>query len=243
MEEWSMQTLKHKPSLSFCLPAYNEEYNVAGAVEEAIAVGRARGYDFEVLVCDDGSTDGTAAIVRELTLKYPEVRLLQHAHNRGIIDTFETLYLNASKDYCFTNATDRQVPMQTVELLLPLLAHSDIVVGHRYNKQYGVWRQIVSGLFNLLPLLLFRTQTFDAGSVKLWPRALVQSQRWVSRSPFREAERLIRAVRAGYRILPAVIAHHPRGAGKARGAKLSLVWAATLDVARVWTDLYIHRRR
>lgn len=236
-----MYTLRNKPSISFCLAAHNEEDNVTGAVEEAIAVGRAGGYDFEVLVCDDGSTDRTAALVEELALKYPEVRLLRHERNRGIIDTFETLYINASKGYCFINGSDRQVPMQTVEFLLPLLARCDIVVGRRHDKHYGLWRQIVSSLFNLLPVLLFRTRTFDAGSVKLWPRVLVQSQRWVSRSPFREAERLIRATWAGYRILPASIPHHDRVAGKARGAKLSLVWAAALDVVRVWVDLYIRK--
>jgi dolichol-phosphate mannosyltransferase len=237
-----MHTLKSKPSLSFCLAAYNEEDNVAAAVEEAVAVGRAGGYDFEVLVCDDGSTDRTAAIVKELAVEHPEVRLIQHERNRGIIDTFETLYRHASKEYCFTNATDLQVPMQAVELLLPLLTRCDIVVGQRREKYYGFWRQIVSGLFNLLPPLLFRTPTYDAGTVKLWPRAVVQSQRWVSRSPFREAERLIRAARAGYRILQVPIPHYPRRAGESHGAHPSLVLAAAIDVVRTWGDIFILRR-
>jgi glycosyltransferase involved in cell wall biosynthesis len=237
-----MHTLKSKPGLSFCLAAYNEEDNVAAAVEEAVAVGRAGGYDFEVLVCDDGSTDRTAAIVKELAVEHPEVRLIQHERNRGIIDTFETLYRHASKEYCFTNATDLQVPMQAVELLLPLLTRCDIVVGQRREKYYGFWRQIVSGLFNLLPPLLFRTPTYDAGTVKLWPRAVVQSQRWVSRSPFREAERLIRAARAGYRILQVPIPHYPRRAGESHGAHPSLVLAAAIDVVRTWGDIFILRR-
>jgi len=237
-----MYTLNGKPSLSFCLAAYNEEDNVTAAVEEAVAVGRAGCYDCEVLVCDDGSTDRTAEIVQELALKHPEVRLIQHERNRGIIDTFETLYRHASKDYCFTNATDLQVPMHAVELLLPLLARCDIVAGCRRDKYYGFWRQIVSGLFNLLPVLLFRTRTYDAGTVKLWPRALVQSQRWVSRSPFREAERLIRATRAGHRILQVPIPHYPRRAGESHGAHASLVLAAAVDVVRTWVDIFIFRR-
>jgi glycosyltransferase involved in cell wall biosynthesis len=237
-----MNTLKSKPSLSFCLAAYNEEDNVAAAVEEAVAVGRGGGYDFEVLVCDDGSTDRTATIVKELALKHPEVRLIQHERNRGIIDTFETVYRNATKDYCYTNATDLQVPMHAVELLLPLLARCDIVVGQRRDKHYGFGRQIVSGFFNLLPLLLFRVRTFDAGTVKLWPRALVQTQRWVSRSPFREAERLIRATRGGYRILQVPIPHYPRRAGESHGARPSLVLTAAVDVVRTWVDIFIMRR-
>jgi hypothetical protein len=180
--------------------------------------------------------------VKELALKYPEVRLIQHERNRGIIDTFETLYRHASKDYCFTNATDLQVPMHAVELLLPLLTRCDIVAGWRRDKYYGWSRRIVSGLFNWLPVLLFRTRTYDAGTVKLWPRALVQSQRWVSWSPFREAERLIRAARAGHRILLVPIPHYPRRAGESHGATPSLVWAAALDVVRTWVDIFILRR-
>jgi glycosyltransferase involved in cell wall biosynthesis len=236
-----MHSLKSTLSLSFCLAAYNEEGNVAAAIEEAIAVGRGGGYDFEVLVCDDGSVDGTAAIVAELARKYPEVRLVRHERNRGIIEAFETLYYNASKDYCFINGTDLQVPMLAVELLFPLLSRCDIVVGHRRDKHYNFWRQMVSEIFNLLPPLLFRTATYDAGTVKLWPRALVQSQRWVSRSPFREAERLIRASRAGYRILPVFIPHSIRIAGQGQGAKPSLVVAAVVDVIRTWVDIFILR--
>jgi dolichol-phosphate mannosyltransferase len=237
-----MHTLTSKPSLSFCLAAYNEEDNIAAAVEEAVGVGRAGGHDFEVLVCDDGSTDRTAAIVNELALKHSEVHLIQHERNRGIIETFETLYRCASKDYCFTNATDLQVPMHAVEILLPLLARCDIVVGCRRDKYYGIWRRIVSGLFNLLPPVLFRTPTYDAGTVKLWPRALAQSQRWVSRSPFREAERLIRAARAGYTILQVPIPHYPRRAGESHGADPSLVLAAAIDVVRTWVDIFLLRR-
>lgn len=236
-----MGTQESKPSLSFCLMAYNEEANINAAIEEAIAVGRAGGYDFEVLVCDDGSTDNTAAIVKQLALKYPEVCLIRHERNLGIIDTLETLYLNASKHYVFTNATDLQVPMHAVNLLLPLLARCDIVVGQRRDKYYSLWRQTVSGLFNLLPPLLFGTPTYDAGTVKLWPRALVQSQRWVSRSPFREAERLIRAARAGYRVLQGPIPHYPRCAGESHGAKASLVLTAAVDVVRTWVDIFILR--
>jgi glycosyltransferase involved in cell wall biosynthesis len=243
MEQNSLNAgTKSKPTLSFCLAAYNEEDNVTAAVEEAIAVGRAGGYEFEVVVCDDGSTDNTAAIVKQLALKYPEVCLIQHERNRGIIDTFETLYCNASKQYVFTNATDLQVPMYAVDLLMPLLASSDIVVGQRRDKHYGFWRQIVSALFNLLPPLLFGTSTYDAGTVKLWPRALAQSQRWVSRSPFREAERLIRAARAGYRIQQVFIPHYPRRAGESHGANPGLVVAAALDVFHAWVDIFILRR-
>ena len=237
-----MQSQNSKPSLSFCLAAYNEQDNVTAAVEEAIAVGRGGRYDFEVLVCDDGSIDNTAAIVKELAAKYPEVRLIQHERNCGIIDTFETLYCSASKQYVFTNATDLQVPMNAVDLLMPMLASCDIVVGQRRNKHYGFWRQTVSGAFNLLPPLLFGTSTYDAGTVKLWPRALAQSQRWVSRSPFREAERLIRAAKAGYRIQQVSIPHYPRRAGESHGAKPSLVLGAALDVVRTWVDIFILRR-
>jgi len=132
--------------------------------------------------------------------------------------------------------------MHAVELLLPLLARCDIATGWRRDKYYGFWRQIVSGFFNLLPPLLFRTRTYDAGTVKLWPRSLVQSQRWVSRSPFREAERLIRATRAGYRILQVPIPHYPRRAGESHGAHPSLVLAAAVDVVRTWVDIFILRR-
>jgi hypothetical protein len=95
----------------------------------------------------------------------------------------------------------------------------------------------VSSGFNLLPWILFGVRTEDAGAVKLVRREIIEKCPIVSRSPFSEAERLIRASRAGYRITFRPVTTAPRRSGRSRGVSATLVIDSLKDVARVWRAL------
>lgn len=224
-------------SLSVCLPAYNEERTVGGVVEEADSLLARTDLDYEILVCDDGSTDRTGAIVEAVAAGRPRVRVLRHARNEGIRATFEHLYREASRELVFLNATDRQWDTAVVLDMLPLAEDWDIVVASRRIKPYSPPRQLVSWAFNLVPPLLFGVRTVDAGAVKLVRREVIVRLPIVSRSPFSEAERLIRAQRAGYRITQMPVEGVRRMDGRGRGASARLVLTAAADVVRVWLAL------
>jgi hypothetical protein len=125
--------------------------------------------------------------------------------------------------------------------MLALTGDFDIVIAARKNKHYGTIRRFVSWAFNALPTVLFGVETHDAGAVKLVRREIIERFELVSRSPFSEAERLIRAARAGYRIGSYPVAVVDRHAGRARGASPGAVAQAIKDVLRVWWDLRIRR--
>src|SRR5579884_3808135 len=69
--------------LSLVIPAYNEEAGIRQAVAEADAALACVAAEYEILVVDDGSADGTAAVVSDEARRRPAVRLLRHATNRG----------------------------------------------------------------------------------------------------------------------------------------------------------------
>jgi len=120
---------------------------------------------------------------------------------------------------------------------LPDCSKWDIVIASRKHKHYSATREFVSWCFNALPHALFGVRTFDAGAVKLVRREIIQRFPLVSKSPFSEAERLIKAARAGYRITEHPVAIAPRQTGRARGVSLKSVIEAAKDVWRVWWDL------
>jgi hypothetical protein len=163
--------------------------------------------------------------------------VLRHERNLGIRATFEELYAEARGDVVLVYAVDGQWPMATVLGLLPLASGSDIVIASRRRKFYGWARAFVSWGFNLVPRLLFGVATHDAGALKIYRREVLREVPVISRSPFSEAERLIRATRAGYRIRVCPVDIKPRLAGRAHGVSLRTVALALLDVARVWWDL------
>lgn len=225
------------PSVSVCFPAYNEEATVTEVVNEAETLLAASGVDYEILVCDDGSSDRTGAIVGELAQRITCMRTVSHARNLGIRATFEDLYAAATKDFVFLNSTDRQWSTAILFDMLPLTSTWDIIVASRRRKPYGIARHVVSWAYNRIPYVLFGVRTYDAGAVKLVRRSIIEKYPLVSRSPFTEAERLIRASRAGYRITEFSVDVVQRTTGRARGASVGAVLRALADVGRVWWAL------
>lgn len=225
------------PSVSVCFPAYNEQTTIEGVLTEAHELLHASGLDYEILVCNDGSLDRTGQIIEATAGRLANIRVLNNRRNMGIHRTFERLYREASKDFVFLNSTDRQWETSILFELLSLTGDFDIVIAARKNKHYGTIRRFVSWAFNALPKILFGVKTDDAGAVKLVRREIILRFKLVSRSPFSEAERVIRAARAGYRIGFYPVTVLDRQAGRPRGASPGAVTEAIKDVARVWWDL------
>jgi len=227
----------NSPSVSVCFPAYNEEASIGAVLQEARDLLSSSNLAYEILVCDDGSTDRTAAIIADAAGHIPRLRVLSHSRNLGIRATVEHLYSEACNDFVFLNSTDGQWRTGILLEMLPLTKTWDIIIASRVDKHYGPMRRVVSWGFNTVPRLLFGVQTFDAGAVKLAKREAIQRFAPVSKSPFSEAERLIRAARAGYRITQYPVPTFERRTGRARGANPRLVASALADVWRVWWSL------
>lgn len=225
------------PSVSVCFPAYNEHETVGAVLAQAHELLAPSGIDYEILVCNDGSSDQTRETIDGLAGRVAFLRVLHNERNLGIRATFERLYSEASKEFVFLNSTDRQWDTRLLFDLLPLARDWDVVIASRREKHYGIVREVVSWAFNAIPLILFGVRTVDAGAVKLMRREIIERLPLVSRSPFSEAERLIRASRAGYRIAYYPVRIAARETGKAKGVSAITVVEALKDVARVWWSL------
>jgi hypothetical protein len=117
----------------------------------------------------------------------------------------------------------------------------DLVVARRKVKHYSLVRRVVSWGFNTLPVLLFATHTYDAGSIKLVRRELYEIP-VISSGVFVEAERVIRANRRGYRVGFVDVDHFPRRSGTASGARLAVVARSLIDLVKCWIDIVFLKR-
>ena len=119
------------PFLSIVIPAFNEEARLPSTLEQSIAFLKTRSYDWEVVVADDGSADGTAALVEACSLEHPEVRLLSLAH-RGKGWAVKNGMLAARGEYRFLCDADLSMPIEQVERFLPpQLNGVDVAIGSR----------------------------------------------------------------------------------------------------------------
>jgi Glycosyl transferase family 2 len=224
-------------SVSVCFPAYNEEATIGEVLLEANELLSSSTLNYEILVCNDGSRDRTGIIIDEMAAVIPRLRVLHHQRNLGIWRTFEHLYSEATKEFVFLNSTDQQWQTSIIFDMLPLTRDWDVIVASRIEKHYGTMRRFISWGFNRVPAIVFGAHTFDAGAVKLIRREIIEHFTLVSRSPFSEAERLIRAARAGYQITELPVEVSVRQTGVAHGVKLGVVISSLMDIPRVWWSL------
>jgi glycosyltransferase involved in cell wall biosynthesis len=231
-------TSEGRPVLSLCFPAYNEEAAVEGVLRDAHEVATRTSLPFEIVVVDDGSSDGTLPILRRLEGELPGLRVAANERNRGIWYTFERLYREARGEWIFLNSTDGECPSSILLDLVGEMESADIVVASRRDKHYGLGRRVISWTFNAAPRYLFGVQTYDAGALKLMRTDVVRTISVISRSPFSEAERLIRAARLGRRIVNHPMDSRPRATGRSHAVRLGVLASSALDVARLWWDLH-----
>ncbi len=154
-----------RPTLFFLLPAYNEEANIGSQLVTIRAMMERKGFAYTVFVVDDGSRDGTAAVVEALAGTMP-VRLIQHQTNRGVGKAFQTGFkavteVAADEDIIITMDADNTQNLKTVEFMVERIGEGyEVVIGSTYalgGMMIGVpfVRYVISRTCNLMYRVLF----------------------------------------------------------------------------------------
>jgi len=153
---------------SIILPAFNESDRIGPSLQKALSFVREQGWKAEILVVNDGSTDDTAAIVRQAMHSAPELRLLENPGNRGKGYSVRHGMLNARGEILLFSDADFSSPIQeAIKLVAALAAGADFAFGSRWllaetqTKRQSLMRQFVGRTYNILLRLLLRLHYKD----------------------------------------------------------------------------------
>jgi dolichol-phosphate mannosyltransferase len=212
-----------KWSLSLVIPAYNEAAGIGRQVEEADRELARLASAYEVVVVDDGSTDGTADAVREAALGRPRVRLIRHGRNRGYGAALRTGFEAARHErVAFTDA-DCQFHLADLALLLTLTDRVPVAVGYRADRQDAWLRRVYSRGYNLLVRTLLGTRVRDCDcALKVFRRDALANLLPESHGFFVNAEMLTRARALGYEVAETAVRHRPRLHGESKVSPLEI---------------------
>jgi dolichyl-phosphate beta-glucosyltransferase len=118
--------------LSVVVPAYNEESRLSATLERMLAYLSAQNHNFEILVVDDGSSDGTAGVVEGVAASRPQVRLLSYQPNRGKGHAVRCGMLRAQGERILFSDADLATPIEELEKLMARIdAGYEIAIGSR----------------------------------------------------------------------------------------------------------------
>lgn len=203
--------------LSIVLPGYNERPSLHAAVESYQAAMRELDIeDYELLVVDDGSTDGMGEEARRLSEGDERVRLLTHERNQGQVAAILTGFRAARGEWVTHNGMDLPLAPRDSALALQFADRADVVVVERIDRQsYGAARKILSWGNRLLIRLLFGASLRDHNFVQFYRREVLETLRVRSRGVSTvTVELILRAQRRGLRVVGVRADYHRRQAGR-----------------------------
>ena len=146
-------------SISIIIPAYNEEKRLPSTLRQVIAYLRRGGWPFaEILVVDDGSTDGTLQVAEQTRAEFPDLRVLRNPGNRGKGYAVRHGMLECRGEWAMYSDADLSTPIEELETLWQAIerAGAQVAVGSRAldRRLIGVhqsfFRENVGKVFNLL---------------------------------------------------------------------------------------------
>lgn len=225
--------------LSLVIPVFNEQDNVQPLLEEVRAVLDGR-FDYEVIVVDDGSTDGTAARLMALRANYPQLRVLRHAENGGQSTALLSGLLAAQAPWVATLDGDGQNDPADIPALYAVMQADEslwLVGGWRQQRCDSWLKRLSSRVANSVRAALLGDATPDTGC----GLKLLRRETYLQLPRFDHMHRFLPALvlRAGGGVRSVPVNHRPRERGVSKYGVFNRLWVGIVDVFGV---MWLRRR-
>jgi glycosyltransferase involved in cell wall biosynthesis len=188
--------------ISFVLPMYNESANIEDTVRRVSALAAELCSDYEIVITDDASTDGSAAIVDALAAGDPHIKLVRLARNTKFGGALKAGLKAALKPVIVYTDSDFPVKEEDIHKALQLFDSADIVTGYSMViKDSSLKRIAMSKVYNFLVELLFDLKIRDINSgFKIYKKEVLKDLNLISNSPFVDVEIFAEAVKRGFKV-------------------------------------------
>ncbi len=223
----------HEIYVSAVAPAHNERDNLPQLLDEIAAALAKLEHNWEVIITDDASTDGTADVLQNLRKKHPQLRVLSMRHRSGQTAALDAALRHTRGIFVAMLDADLQNDPADIPRMLDLLQKQscDFVNGWRANRRDPWIRLVSTRVANRVRNWLTHEQIHDSAcGLKVFRRECIDRVKFFN-GMHRFLPTLVKM--EGYRVLEVPVNHRPRTAGKAKYGVLNRVFKALRDAFAV----------
>ena len=217
------------------MPAHNESENLRWLLPHVNEVLPKLAERFDVIIVDDGSTDGTGDVAAKIAAELGmELKVVRHERMSGYGAAVGDGLRAADLDYVAFTDSDGQLDVADLARLVPLLAGADLVGGWRMTREDPAFRSVISGTFNVLVLWTLQIKVRDVNcALKIIKGPMLRRMTLYSRSALLNAELYWKTGRLGGRYAQVGVPHHPRTMGRRSGGRLIPILRAMKELIQI----------
>ena len=231
-----------RDSISVFFPAYNDEHTIGGLVRSVFAILPECADDYEVIVVNDGSHDGTGSVLEGLRNEFPErLHVITHERNRGYGGALQTGFANARKDLVFYTDGDGQYdPAELCALLKRMRPVIGFVNGYKLDRS-DPWHRIAIGwTYNRFARFVFGIRLRDIDcDFRLIRRSLLEEISLHCTSGTICVELVKKLELCPYLVEEVGVHHYPRRHGRSQFFRFRALFVTLLQLGSLYVSLVL----
>jgi glycosyltransferase involved in cell wall biosynthesis len=230
-----------RPTVSLVIPMFNEELNIGHAVDVAVEALEKYASDYEIVIVDDASTDGSAAIVERAAHANPRIRMIRHAKNRKLGGSLKTGFAAATMELVLYMDADLPFDPDAINRAIRAMhiTGADMIAGYRLDRTIeGLRRAIYSYCYNALIGVLFGWPHRDINfSFKLMKREVLQAIELQSEGSLIDAELIVKAKNRGFTIQQMGLDYFPRVRGTSNLSSPAVIAKIFRELVKLYPEM------
>ena len=231
-------------SISAFFPCFNDEPTIGSMVNLAFATIEKVGADGDVTVINDGSTDGSPYVLKELADTHPRLRIVTHEHNRGYGGALLSGFAAATEQWVFYTDGDAQFDPSELELLVRAARDDvDVVQGYKIRRADSLTRRVIGRVYHRFVALAFGLTIRDTDcDFRLIRRAALQRVELVHTTGVICVELVRKLQDSGAHFVEVPVHHYRRVHGQSQFFRPPQVASSLVDLAGLWFRLVVFGR-